>query len=248
MKKSSRTLLFLVLTMGLAALALAGCTRKHIVSSPPAQRPAQTVQPAPQPTVVEEKAEIIEETYIVDAPVDETASGPRVREGDLGEEPEATPAAVEATQQEVAAPAVAESVVTEAAVPAAPTPTAAKPEKTTTDVAAPAAAYVSPEDEEVPVDAPVDAPADAPAETPASAAMAEMYFVQVGAFSDLENANGVLSRLIGEGYKGSKLSTTEGGLFRVQAGAFADRAAAEEALHVLMSDFPKGFILKGAVE
>jgi len=83
---------------------------------------------------------------------------------------------------------------------------------------------------------------------PAIAPMGEMYFVQVGAFSDLENANAVLARLLSDGYKGSKLSKTADGLFRVQAGAFSDQASAEAVMQALKSEFPKGFVLKGVPE
>lgn len=90
---------------------------------------------------------------------------------------------------------------------------------------------MDPEDEVVPTD---EAPVP----------MAEMYYVQVGAFSEVERANNVLADLIAQGYKGSKLSRTGSGLYRVQAGAFADRSAADEALIQLSTDFPKGFVLK----
>jgi DedD protein len=71
----------------------------------------------------------------------------------------------------------------------------------------------------------------------------EVYYVQVGAFSDLENANRALARLLSDGYEGSKLSKTEDGLFRVQAGTFSDKVLAGEALSKLLADYPKGFIL-----
>lgn len=70
------------------------------------------------------------------------------------------------------------------------------------------------------------------------------YFVQVGAFSDLENANRALARLIADGYKGSRLDTAGDGLFRVQAGSFGDHGSAEAALDRLRAQYPKGFVLK----
>lgn len=173
----------MVMLLAFTALVLSGCARKHIVSSPPAQRPAQGVTPAPAPTVVEEKPGLIEDTYVVDAPAEEAARTSRVQEGDLADEP--TPA----------------------------------PAKTVRNDPAPAR-----EAEAVP--------------------MGEMYYIQVGAFSDVENANKVLARLIGDGYTGSKLAKTDDGLFRVQAGAFPDREAAEDAFLRLEPEFPKGFILK----
>ncbi|QJB55851.1 SPOR domain-containing protein [Pseudodesulfovibrio sp. zrk46] len=81
---------------------------------------------------------------------------------------------------------------------------------------------------------------DAPVPTP----MAEMYYVQVGAFSDLENASNLLSKLIAEGYKGSKLSDSGNGLYRVQAGAFTEEADAIKALMDLQGEYPNGFVLK----
>lgn len=95
-------------------------------------------------------------------------------------------------------------------------------------------------------DAPTVAEESAPAQTEAVEAtpMAEMYFVQVGAFSKLENANAVLAQLIANGYKGSKFVKTGSGLYRVQAGAFAEKADAETAQEALMDEFPNSFILK----
>jgi len=198
MKKISiKSTLFMVMALSATVLLLSGCFRKHIVSSPPSKRPAQTTTPAPKPTVVieEDKLEIIEETYEVDAPAEASAPAPVVKEGELAEEPLAAPTEAAITESSPEAKAMQESV-TEAEEAQTPTP------------------------------------------------MAEMYYVQVGAFSDMENANNVLADLIGQGYKGSKLVKTDGGLFRVQAGAFADEAAAVEALVLLQPEFPKGFILK----
>ncbi len=146
--------------------------------------------------IEEEKLEVIEETYVVDAPEEGAAPAPAVKEGELVEEPLAAPTEAAITESSPEAAAMQESVV---------------------------------EAEKAPTPAP----------------MAEMYYVQVGAFSDMENASNVLAGLIGQGYKGSKLVKTDGGLFRVQAGAFADEAAAVEALVLLQPEFPKGFILKG---
>lgn len=200
MKKRRITSTFLFIAMLVAtSMLLTGCFRKHIVSSPPAKRPAQETAPAPKPKVVmeEEKLEVIEETYVVDAPVEETASAPKVAEGDLDEEPIAAPVEEAITKDSPEAKAM-EETVTKAEEAVTPAP------------------------------------------------MADMYYVQVGAFSDLENANNVLAKLIAQGYKGSKLAKTEAGLFRVQAGAFTDEVDASEALSELQAEFPKGFILKGA--
>ena len=76
----------------------------------------------------------------------------------------------------------------------------------------------------------------------------EIYYVQIGAFSDLENANRALARLLSDGYEGSRLSKTEDGLFRVQAGTFPDEASAGEALSKLLADYPKGFVLSNSMK
>ena len=70
------------------------------------------------------------------------------------------------------------------------------------------------------------------------------YYVQVGAFGELDNANRVLSRLLKDGYKDSVLIRTDEGLYRVQAGSFPDETAAGKALDALRTDFPKGFVLR----
>ncbi len=75
--------------------------------------------------------------------------------------------------------------------------------------------------------------------------MGEMFYIQVGTFSELENANKVLSSLIEAGYSGSKLVMNDDGQFRVQAGAFTDKEAAREALSKLMETFDGAFIIKG---
>lgn len=77
-----------------------------------------------------------------------------------------------------------------------------------------------------------------------AATQGEIYYVQIGAFSDLENANRALARLLSDGYEGSRLSKTEDGLFRVQAGTFPDEASAGETLSKLLAAYPKGFVLK----
>ncbi|QGY39342.1 hypothetical protein GM415_04145 [Pseudodesulfovibrio cashew] len=187
-----------ILALALAALVLGGCFRKHIVSTPPSTRstqpaPAAEARPAQQPEVKEETPEVIEETFVVDAP--EIEAPAPLKEGDLGEE--SLPAA------EAAQPAV----------PSEPSTKTVSAEPVQTETAAPVI-------------------------------MEEMYYVQVGAFTELDNANKVLADLIAQGYKGSKLSATGTGLYRVQAGAFADKAEAEEAMVRLSGDFPKVFVLK----
>ena len=70
------------------------------------------------------------------------------------------------------------------------------------------------------------------------------YYVQVGAFSDLENANKVLAGLLSDGYKGSMLEKTDNGMYRVHAGAFENKDDAALALESLKAGFPNGFVLK----
>ncbi len=93
-----------------------------------------------------------------------------------------------------------------------------------------------------------DAVEQAPVEAAKPVTLGELYYVQVGAFSDLVNANGVLASLLEQGYTGTKMAKTESGLYRIQAGAFTDQEAANAALSKLLSDYPKGFVVKGMPE
>lgn len=214
----------LTLTLLAALLAMAvlgGCYRKHIVSSPPAQRPAKQEEatPAtPEPVIVKEELEIIEETYVVDAP-DQGSAPAKVEEGDLDADPAVVPdeeaAKTNAAKQE--APVTATSPAVEKAAPKA----------------------VAPEDG---VEKPVAA--TELSATQASPVLKSVYYVQVGAFSNMENANRALARLIADGYEGSRLVNTDDGLFRVQAGTFPDEGSAGNALEKLRADYPKGFVLK----
>ncbi len=199
--QTTKTLMCILAILAMTALAFSGCARKHIVSSPPAQKPATGVEPAPKPAVVEEAPVVLEDNYVVDAPDEEQPPRAKVEEGSLDDEPIPAP-----TPTEAAAPITAPEVAPATAPAAAP------------------AAAVATETEAVP--------------------MGDMYYVQVGAFSDMENANKVLAGLISDGYAGSKLATTSSGLYRVQAGTFPDKAAAEAALMVLKTEYPKGYILK----
>jgi cell division protein FtsN len=143
-----------------------------------------------------------------------------VLEDDLDEEQGWVKAAPAATAQ----PDAASSSPTEPAQS-----TAAAPETTAPDMASQDAA------------SPESTATDA---VPVAVTQGGQYYVQVGAFSDLENANRALARLIAEGYKGSKLDATADGLYRVQAGAFADPDEAGAALERLQAEYPKGFVLK----
>jgi rare lipoprotein A len=75
------------------------------------------------------------------------------------------------------------------------------------------------------------------------------YAVQVGAFSQDDNARRVQAKLVQSGYNSAKITrVVRGGkeLLAVQAGAFAEREKAEEALRVLRMEFPASFISSGA--
>ncbi|EGB15113.1 Sporulation domain-containing protein [Pseudodesulfovibrio mercurii] len=240
-----------------AALVLGGCFRQHIESAPPVRQPAQTTAAPAQP-VIEETHVVgdekpldgpVEEVYEVDAAKQAGQQAPAVGEADLAEEslPDA-----DQLKREAEAAAAQGTPPAKTAVPAqaAPAPVAAQAAP-----AAPAAPAVkaptNPEDEvvgigdetEMPGAAAVAAPAEPPVAAPAVAAGGP-YYVQVGAFSDVTNANRALERLIADGYKGSVMVKTDEGLFRVQAGSFPDEATAGAALEKLKADYPKGFVLK----
>ncbi|MEF2229424.1 MAG: SPOR domain-containing protein [Pseudodesulfovibrio sp.] len=198
----------------LALALLGGCFRQHIQSAPAGATPAVRAGSAPA----------------------ETAPAPASSTG-VGEPPAAIEETyvVDAPQPEepagAAASAVKEADLGDEPAPAsAPAKEAARPAETAqsagTGSAAPAA------------------PAAAPEAAPVSDLMGEMFYVQVGSYSELENANKVLSALMGQGYDGSKLSMTDDGRFRVQAGAFTDREAARRALEKLIGAYKGAFILK----
>jgi len=192
-------------------LLISGCGRKHIVSSPPAHRPAKLATPAaaPQPEATQAKPKVIEETYVVDAPEEAGAPGKKVMESDLVDEPAAAEATDKAAKKEAG---------TIGAAATSTEPTAKQPV------------------------------ADASGTEPAPPLQAGTYSVQIGAFSDLENANRALAHLLSDGYKGSRLSRTEDGLFRVQTGTYPDEASAREALSKLQAKYPKGFVLSSPLK
>ncbi|WP_147819909.1 SPOR domain-containing protein [Salidesulfovibrio onnuriiensis] len=71
-----------------------------------------------------------------------------------------------------------------------------------------------------------------------------LAYIQVGAYADQVGAKAAMSRLIADGYKGSRFSKNEtDGFFRVQAGVFPDRETAERALKKLRVIYPDSFIL-----
>jgi DedD protein len=228
----------------IAALVLGGCFRKHIESAPPVKQPARTTSTAEPP--------VIEETYVVgeekplDAPIDEVyevdaakqagTKTPAVGETNLAEEP-----LPDADQLKREAEAAADQGTPPATEPASQQAAPPASEQTANDVAevAPVQAPANPEDEVVGIGDVAETGGPTPTVT-----VGGPYYVQVGAFSDMENANRALTRLIDDGYKGSVMVKTDEGLFRVQAGSFPDEATAGAALDKLKSDYPKGFVLK----
>jgi rare lipoprotein A len=75
------------------------------------------------------------------------------------------------------------------------------------------------------------------------------YAVQVGAFSQDENARRVHAKLVQAGFGGAKITRTERDgkqLLVVQAGSYEERDSAEEALRSLKQEFPASFISSGA--
>ena len=90
---------------------------------------------------------------------------------------------------------------------------------------------------------------DQPAQTNAAGPVATQpqagnIFIQVGAFEEMEKAERALARLVSDGYKGSRISESADGLFRVQAGAFADLDAARNAQDALLAEYPGSYIIK----
>jgi len=216
----------MILVMALALLG--GCFRKHIDSTPSGATPAATragtasARPAPAADV-REPAAAIEETYVLDGSKPAEAGAEAGQAGAV--ESGAAPA-----DAEVQAPprsGVKEADLDDEAA-LAPEPVAK---------AAPAA-------KAAPTPTPQSAPAKAAAAKPAADLMGEMFYIQVGSYSELENANKVLSTLMEQGYDGSKLSMTNDGQFRVQAGAFTDREGARTALEKLIGTYKGAFILK----
>lgn len=75
------------------------------------------------------------------------------------------------------------------------------------------------------------------------------YAVQVGAFSQDENARRVQKKLVQSGYDSARITrVVRNGreLMAVQAGSFVEREKAEEALRTLQMEFPASFISTGA--
>ena len=188
--------------------------------------------------------------HIETTPPGATPATPRTQPVEAAPEPAPAPAA----KVEEPAVVIEETYVIDAPQPdAQAAPKSAVKEADLGDESAPAPAAAPAPEQQAAKPAPKAAVA-APDEAAVAAAetapdlMGEMFYVQVGSFSELENANKVLSSLMEKGYDGSKLSMTDDGSFRVQAGAFTDREGARRALETLLTDYKGAFILKGTPE
>lgn len=75
------------------------------------------------------------------------------------------------------------------------------------------------------------------------------YIVQVGAFSQEDNARRVKDKLVQAGFRGARVTRSERGgkvLSVVHAGNYERKEAAEEALRTVKQEFPASFISSGA--
>jgi len=219
MKRIIRNTLTALAATLLSLLLLGGCFRQHIESTPPpGATPDSRVGPTPAT-----RADHAEPPQVVD----DSAVSP------------------EAAKPQEPGPVIEETYVVDAPKEAE----AKEPQVNEGDLDAEPAPAAAPKPEPAP--APATKPAPVAPEADAAVApevMGEMFYVQVGSFSELENANKVLASLIDQGYDGSKLVMTDDGQFRVQAGAFTDKAEARTALDKLMPAFKGAFILKGTPE
>lgn len=234
--------LFILTTIALAALVLSGCYRQSINSTPPGNKPVKVVADAPAP----------EKAQPGNAPMEEMTFGEETATAE-------TKAAVEAKTEEVTEEVVAKQVIIEETyeVDAAKedfnrieepkeTDLDAEPVAATTAIAAtPAEVEAAPETPTEAIAEPVELPEPIEELEPVEvAAVTPAYYIQVGAFSDADAANGVLEALKSKGYADSRISTTSSGLVKVQAGTFADKTEARAALDIIATQYKDAFILK----
>ena len=241
-----KTPVILALIVMAATLLMGGCFRKSINTAPPAKHPAARETPAPVDTApaevteeqVKESAEIIEETYEVDA-VEETVL-PQVAEDELGDDAlvveetvvieKVETTVIETTETvtaESAAEVTKEEVIVAATAPAAEAVAQPVAEKAASEPS------VAPENEVVDVD-----------DAPEFMTGGKMYYVQVGAFSKSVNAENVLKDVIAQGFEGSKITMSTKGLYLVRVGGFTNKTGAKEALEKLKEAFPSSYIVK----
>ncbi|TJY62246.1 hypothetical protein E4T66_08475 [Sinimarinibacterium sp. CAU 1509] len=136
------------------------------------------------------------------------------------------------TESDDAAPELADpSTVAVAPGPSAPQPTARptpKPSPKPTALPTPAP-KPTPKPTPKPVPSPV--PSAPPMQTPSAAATPQQWWVQLGSFSDIENARQVETKLktLGQAVVIAPIATTKGTLYRVRSGPFSSSGAAETA-------------------
>jgi len=226
MKRIIRNILAALAVALLGLALLGGCYRQHIESTPP---PGATPATRVGPTAAT-RSDHSEPPKVID---DSGAAAP------------------EAARAQEPGPIIEETYVLDAPKEAeAPGPQVSEGDLDAEPAPAPVAKA---EPASAPAKAPVSAAKAEPIAPEAAAAVApevmgDMFYVQVGSFSELENANKVLSSLMEQGYDGSKLAMTDDGQFRVQAGAFTDKVAARAALDKLLPSFKGAFILKAMPE
>jgi|GEM_PF-2328764 len=254
------TPVILALIIMTATLLMGGCFRKSINTAPPAKHPAARETPAPVYTApaevteeqVKESAEIIEETYEVDA-VEETVL-PQVAEDELGDDSIVVEETVVIEKIETTVIETTEAVTpkTGAAAEATPTVTAESAAEVTKEevivaATAPAAEAAAEPVAEKAAIAPSVAPENEVVEVddaPEFMTGGKMYYVQVGAFSKSINAENVLKDVIAQGYEGSKITMSTKGLYLVRVGGFTNKTGAKEALVQLKKAFPSSYIVK----
>lgn len=70
-----------------------------------------------------------------------------------------------------------------------------------------------------------------------------LFYIQVGAFEDPDKARTILAGLMSDGYSGSRM-IKDGALLKVQAGGFADEAAARNAKARFAEQYPGCFLTR----
>ena len=69
------------------------------------------------------------------------------------------------------------------------------------------------------------------------------FYVQIGAFSSKQNAQGLASRMEGRGMKARSVYGEDKNLWRVQVGPYSSLKAAEEAATSLSGEYPSNFVV-----
>ncbi len=159
---------------------------------------------------------IYDQTAVIGTPADDVAA-----------------AAVDESEAEDAAPELADP----SAVAVAPSPTPV-PRPTARPTPRPSPKPTAqPTPAPKPKPTPSPAPTAIPAQAPAAAATAQLWWVQLGSFSDIDNARQVETKLKALGQTGviAPIATPKGTLYRVRSGPFAHSDAAESAHRTVVS-------------